>query len=334
MTPPAPGRNLSAVKPPDLLLAIDGGGSKTQALVTDLEGKVLARGLGPSSNLHTIGIERFGQAIITAVEGALVHVLGPRAATDAPAWSGRIAAACFGLAGVDSPEDEAQISSWVRAQAIAPKFMVVNDSELILAGGTPDGWGVAVISGTGSVCLGRAPNGRSLRVGGWGPLIGDEGSGYYIAIQALRLATRTADGREHAASLLRAALRHWSLSDATDLIRIVHSPQTTSADIAGLAPRILELAGRGDADARRILDDATAHLAEHVRTVIHKLGLGRPPLALAGGLLRTGLRPALSGLLGEEVGAISHVTEPVLGAVVLARRLLAGAAPPRTLSAG
>jgi N-acetylglucosamine kinase-like BadF-type ATPase len=316
--------------PPDLLLAIDGGGTKTQALLTDLEGQVLARGLGPSSNFHSIGLERFGKAITTAVEGALVHLSAP----GQEGRSGRIAAACFGLAGVDGPDDEAEISRWLRERAIAPRFMVVNDAELILAGGTPDGWGVALISGTGSVCLGRAPNGRSARVGGWGALIGDEGSGYSIAVQALRAATRSADGRDEGGSLLQAALRHWSLKDPAALIGLVHAPETTPAEIAGLAPRVLDLAGRGDAHARRILEDATAQLAEHIRTVIRKLGLTRPPLALGGGLLRTGLRQALSAAVGDEVGTVAYVAEPVTGAVVLARRLLAGAAPPQTLSAG
>ncbi|MFI5184207.1 MAG: N-acetylglucosamine kinase, partial [Vicinamibacteria bacterium] len=155
----------------ELLLAVDGGGTKTQAQVADLGGNVLARGLGPSSNHHRVGFEESARAMTTAIEGALQHVLGPRSMGHGPAWrSVRIVAACFGLAGVDVPEDEAQISSWVKAQAIAKDFVVVNDSELVLAAGTPDGWGVALISGTGSVCLGRTREGRSLRVGGWGPL--------------------------------------------------------------------------------------------------------------------------------------------------------------------
>jgi N-acetylglucosamine kinase-like BadF-type ATPase len=320
----------------DLLLAVDGGGTKTRALLTDLEGTVVGRGLGPSSNLHSIGLERFGQALTTAVEGALGHLPGPRPApTDGSCWrSGRIAAACFGLAGVDSAEDEAQISAWFRDQGISAPFMVVNDSELILASGTPDGWGVALISGTGSVCLGRAPNGRAVRVGGWGPLIGDEGSGYYMAIQALRVATRTADGRANAPVLLKAVLRHWSLPDASALIRHVHSPETTSAEIAGLAATVVDLADRGDPDARAVLADAAGHLAQHVRTVIRKLDLTRPPLALAGGLLRSSLRQALADTVGDEVSSLNYIAEPATGAVLLAQRLLTGAAPIRPMAAG
>jgi len=311
----------------DLLLAVDGGGSKTQALVTDLEGKVLARGLGPGSNLHSVGLERFGQAVTIAVEGALINVLGPGSSPGAAWRCGRIAAACFGLAGVDSAEDERVITGWVREQAIAPTFMVVNDSELILAAGTPEGWGVALISGTGSVCLGRSAGGKSTRVGGWGPLIGDEGSGYYMAVRALRAATQSADGRIEAPGLLKAVLRHWSLADPPSLIGKVHAPETTPAEIAGLAASVLDLAAKGDPAARAILEDGVRELALQVRTVIRKLSLAHPPLALAGGMLRANLRQAVVSSLGDEVGPVSYIAEPALGAVVLARRLLTQ--PPR-----
>jgi len=310
---------------PELLLAVDGGGTKTEALVADLQGNVLARGLGPGSNAHRVGFDGFCRAVTTAIDGALRHVLGTGSHKDGPAWrTVPVAAACFGLAGVDGPEDEAQVSRWVKEQAIAPTFQVVNDSELVLAAGTPDGWGVALVSGTGSNCLGRTPEGRTLRVGGWGPLLGDEGSGYPIALQALRLATQTADGRGDSPALLEAALRHWSLPEPSALIPHIYAETMTQAEIAGLAAVVLDLAARGDRDARAIIDEAGAELARHVDTVVRRLGLHRPPLALAGGLLRANLRNALQSAIETEVGAISYVPDPSLGAIVLARRLLAG----------
>ena len=307
----------------DLLLAVDGGGTKTQALVSDLQGKVLARGLGPSSNIHNVGLEESCRAVATAIEGALLHILGPQARKTGVAWkSAPFAAACFGLSGVDGPTDEAEVGRWVKDQAIAPRFLVVNDSELILAGGTPQGWGVAVISGTGSICLGRTAEGKSARVGGWGPLIGDEGSGYHIAINALRLATQTADGRAEASALLNAILRDWKLVDAGALIRFAHAPETTPATIAGLATAIVDLASRGDAAAKGLIEDAARHLAVHVDSVVRKLKLQKPPLALGGGLLRGQLRQSLIAALTVEIGPVQYVTDPSLGAVVLARRLL------------
>ena len=310
---------------PELLLAVDGGGTKTQAVVADLEGKVLARGLAPSSTIHNVGFEQSCQALTIAIEGALVNVLGPQSRGEGRAWqSARISAACFGLAGIDSPEDEAQMSRWVREQGIASRFAVVNDAELILAGGTPEGWGIALVGGTGSVCLGRTREGRTVRVGGWGPILGDEGSGYQIAISALRCATQTADGRASAKALLDAVLRYWSLRDAVALIRHVHADETTPSEIAGLATVVLDLAARGDGDAKAIVEDAAVDLARHVQAVVRKMGVEKPPLALSGGLLRASLRQAVLAKIENAVGPVNYVTDPPLGGVVLARRLLAG----------
>jgi N-acetylglucosamine kinase-like BadF-type ATPase len=319
---------------PQFLLAVDGGGTNTQALIADLDGTVLARGLGPSSNLHNVGFEKGFQAIATAIEGALAQVRGTMpAAASAPGaarWrSAGIAAACLGLSGVDSSADEAQVSQWLKEQALAPRFAVVNDSELVLAGGTPAGWGVAVISGTGSVCLGRTAEGKSARVGGWGPLLGDEGSGYHIATLALHRATQAADERIEAPALLKAILRHWKLTDPTGLIRHVHDPATTTADIAALATVVVDLAGRNDPAALEVVAEAARDLALHIDTIVRLLRLTRPPVALGGGLmLRGALRKTMLAAVKSELGPISTVADPPLGAVVLARRLLQGSLKP------
>jgi N-acetylmuramic acid 6-phosphate etherase len=314
------------------LLAVEGSGAKTQALLTDLEGKALARGFGPGSNPNTVGFESFGKALTTAIEGAIVNAMGPRRAgapERAPWHDAGIVAACFGLAGVDGPDDEARVSGWIREQAIAERVLVVNDAELVIAAGTPDGWGIALISGTGSVCVGRAPDGRVVRVGGWGPLLGDEGSGYHMALQALRLATQTADGRKDASSLLQAILRRWSLPNPHALIRHVYAETTTTSDLAALAQVVLDAAAGGDPAARAILEQGASDLAAQVDATARKLGRPHPPLALAGSLLRGDLRRALVAAITTEVGPVAHVPDPCRGAVTLAQRLMKGAARPR-----
>jgi N-acetylglucosamine kinase-like BadF-type ATPase len=149
-----------------------------------------------------------------------------------------------------------------------------------------------------------------------------------MAIRALRLATQTADGRANAPGVLQAVLRHWSMQDPQALISRVHGVDSTPADIAGVAASVLDLAAKGDTAARTILDEATRELALQVQTVIRKLDLHRPPLALAGGMLRASLRHALLSALGDEVGTVTYITEPALGAVVLARRLIESAPAP------
>jgi len=308
---------------PDLLLAVDGGGTRTRAAVADLDGHILARGFGASSNIQNRSLAEVGEALTTAIEGALLQIPGGQWKGEGAAWrSGRIAGACFGLAGVDTKEDEAQVSGWVRDQAVARRFSVLNDSELVLACGTPEGVGVALISGTGSICLGRTADGRTCRVGGWGPLTGDEGSGYELAVRALHLVTKTADARAQAQSLVRAALTHFSQPDVPALVHFLHEPATSAADIAGLATTVLDLAGRGDTVAATLVDAAVAELVEQVQVVLRTLRIEKPPFAMAGGMLRSHLRTLLLARLGDQLGPVSHVTDPVLGAIALAKRLV------------
>jgi N-acetylglucosamine kinase-like BadF-type ATPase len=301
------------------VLGVEGSGTGTQAIVADLGGRVLGRGLGPSSNHNKVGFEKAGAALTTAVEGALRPLLG---LGGGPVWGrSSLLAACFGLAGVDTPEDQKRVSAWLGDQGLTCRLAVLNDSELILAAGCPEGWGVALISGIGSVCLGRARDGRAVRVGGWGHLIGDEGSIYSIAIDGLRQATHAADGRGEARELLRALLAYRRLSDPMQLIPLLYGPNTSLQDVADLAVPVLDLAARGDAAAREVVERAGSALARHVDTAVRTLGLVEPPLALSGGTLRAVLRKSILEKLSVPVGPVTAVSDAAQGAVAVARRL-------------
>jgi N-acetylglucosamine kinase-like BadF-type ATPase len=311
-----------------MLLGVDGGGATTQAVVADLNGRVLARGLGPSSNQRKVGFDKATQALAMAIEGAMGQLPGTRSA-EGPVWSRiKIGAACLGIAGVDTGPDQEMILKWIRQQGIASKAVVVNDSELILSGGTPEGWGVGLICGTGSICLGRARDGRTLRVGGWGHLFGDEGSAYHIGIEALRLATHAADGRGTAAGLLKGILSHWRIHAPEELIRHVYGSSAAVELISQLAVAVEELALRGDADARGCIDRAGKALAVHVDTVARTLDLKEPPLALGGATLRGNLKKSLMGHLTVPIGPVTVVQDPAQAAVTMAQRLFR--APGRT----
>jgi N-acetylglucosamine kinase-like BadF-type ATPase len=311
----------------DLLLGVDGGGTKTEAMFADLQGNVLSRGLGPASNLQWVGFENMTQSLRVAIETAArdLPAAASAGATSGGLLEGRIAAACFGLAGVNNPPDQARLIDWLRSEGVAERFSVLNDSELILAGGTPDGWGVALISGTGSVCLGRTAEGRTARAGGWGPLFGDEGSGYEVGLHALRLATQTADGRAAATALCDAVLAHLKLGKPEDLIEYAYHTQVTPTDIAALALVVFDLAGQGDTAAKAMVGDAASSLARLVEAVVRRLDMHAPPLALGGGALRGILREAVLERLEVEVGPVTLVSDPVRGAVTIARRLLTSA---------
>lgn len=301
----------------ELLLGIDGGGSKTLALVADRNGTVLGRGTAPSSNYQSVGFAAATAALEAAAAAAL---------EDAGHSTGTIAAACLGLAGADRPDDRLRFERWFREHAAAERVAVVNDAELVLCAGTPAGWGVALISGTGSFCYGRAPDGRTARAGGWGYLIGDEGSGYAISIEALLLATQTADGRAAAHTILSAILDHWQLAEPQELVGYVYHPERTRAEIAALAPHIMALADDNDPHAQALVARAAYELGRMVAAVVRKLDLQAPPIATAGGVI--GAYPALQHAVvthaGVTLGPISHAAEPARGAIVLARRLITG----------
>ena len=300
-----------------LYLGIDGGGSKTRALlaqVTAGEVRVLGSGSAGSSNYRTVGLE----AATSHLREAIAEACREAGYAERP----EIASACLGLAGVNRNKDKNIMSRWAAVEMIASRVTFVNDVELVLAAGCRDGWGVALIGGTGSIAFARAVDGRETRAGGWGYILGDEGSGYSIALSALRLATQTADGRAQAPALLQAVLDHWRLKNPGELLGPVYRPDITIAEIAGLATRIVELAEVGDSPARELLDLAAAALARLVDTVTRKLALIRPPVALAGGVLRAS--PIFRSLVGRhiavELGPSTLVADPAIGAVLLASR--------------
>ncbi|HEX6290723.1 MAG TPA: BadF/BadG/BcrA/BcrD ATPase family protein [Herpetosiphonaceae bacterium] len=298
----------------ELILGVDGGGSKTRALLAGCDGAILGVGTARSSNYQSVGWDAATSALRQAIDAALSHA----GANDT------IVAACFGLAGVDRPADRELYTAWVTRQAFAPRFTIVNDAELVLAAGTPTGWGVALICGTGSICYGRAPDGRTARAGGWGYLLGDEGSGYDIGVQALRLATQTADGRAQAHAVLSAILDHWQLTDASALIGHVYRPETTRAMIATLGGQIANLAAQGDSDAQAIMDRAALELGRLAAAVVRRLDLSEPPVACGGGLLvaNAGLQQGIVAHAGVPLGPLRTVDDPARGALVIARRLL------------
>ena len=308
---------------PELLLGIDGGGSKTVALVADRNGTLLGRGEAGSSNHQSVGFP----AAVAAIDGATRSAL-EQAGYDATA---PITAACFGLAGAARPADRARFDTWLVEQSSIGCWSIVIDAELVLAAGTPAGWGVALICGTGSICYGRSADGRTARAGGWGYLMGDEGSGYAVGVGALRLATQTADGRADAGRILRAILDYWRLREASELIAHVYHPARTRADIALLAQPVASLAEQGDPSAQELMAQAARELARLVDAVVHTLGLHEPPVALGGGLLgaRPSLQRALVAQAAVALGTCTYVAEPARGAVILARRMLPNTNDPQ-----
>ena len=296
------------------LVGVDGGGSKTVAVVADLHGRIKGRGEAGTSNHHVVGWRSAFAAITQSIAAATAAAGGGQR---------RALSACVGIAGADSEGDQARALAWLRRQGLAEHNLVVNDGALLL-GATGQQEGVAVVSGTGSIAWGRNALGRHARSGGWGHLIGDEGSGYQLSIEAMRHTVTAADGREPWGPLAKAVLRFYACKEAAALLPLIYGPQVTKADLAKLAPLVFRLASEGDPLARRLIDDAAQSLATLVQAVSRELGLSRPALALGGSLLvrQKTLRDLLLRKLRGSFGKIVVVREPARGAVQLARELI------------
>ena len=308
-----------------LLIGIDGGGSHTVAVVatttqsTDgtLRWSIAGRGQAGPCNRHAVGKERAFQALDQAVGSAFADANIQRRAADA---------ACMGLAGVDRPDDLALIREWTEQARLASHVEITNDAALLLAAGTPDGWGVALVAGTGSIAFGRTPDGRIDRAGGWGYVLGDEGSAYGIVTAALRAAARAADQRGPGTVLLERFVAKLDLKKPADLIPAIYGGGWDRARLAGLAPLVMDVV-ETDTVARAIVMEAAAELALAVGTVARKLGLARQklPLAVTGGvvLANAGYRDQIITslrTLGVDADPVTPVTEPAEGAVRIALR--------------
>jgi N-acetylglucosamine kinase-like BadF-type ATPase len=311
---------MTGLKTSELLIGVDGGGSKTRALAADLEARVLGRGSAGPSNYHAVGVEAARAALDAAINAALADA-GASAAE-------RPAALCLGLAGMGRPGDLSIIEAWAEARYPGLPVIIVPDAQLALAAGTPGGWGLALISGTGALAFGADQAGRMSRSGGWGYVLGDEGSGYAIGLAALRAVARASDGRAPSTALTPAILKHWSLESLQDLVKRVYQSPTQRSDIAGLAALVHTVAQEGDAVAQALLRDAGRELALAAHAVARNLELtGAIPCALAGSVLVQGQAVAAALLecaadLGLRLEPVTLVEEAALGAVLLARELM------------
>jgi N-acetylglucosamine kinase-like BadF-type ATPase len=310
------------------LMGVDGGGTATEAWLAEPGLRVLGRGTSGPSNAKAVGLESARRALDEAIVAAF---------QDAGLEPAPVDVACLGLAGFDRPDDRKILTGWADEARLARRLVLVNDGDLVVAAGTPEGWGVGVIAGTGSIAVGRAPDGRTARAGGWGHLIGDEGSAYLFVLDALRLVARRTDGRDPRPTghdpLTDRLCRALGAVQPSQIVTALYAPDFTRARIAALAPEFLAACTESPEDGARLLAPAGAALAETVAAVARALGWssGELPLSVAGGFIlsATAMRQAMIDVL-EQQGyrpALTLVPDPVRGAVILAERALV-AAPP------
>jgi N-acetylglucosamine kinase-like BadF-type ATPase len=301
-------------------MGVDGGGSKTVALLAlgDESGeiRVLGRGRGGPSNLRLAGKEQSLASLNQAIDEAFVRAGMP----------GRKLDCCvMALAGSSSPDVQRDVTNWAKERELSSHLEVIHDADPVLAHGTADGWGIALIVGTGSVAVGTDMAGNSAIKGGWGHWFGDKGSGFYLGYKALAAVAEASDEIGPETILSELVMQALGTADPRSILKEVSAGGDTRREVAALAPIVIDAAGKNDAVAVRTVNGAVSETAKLVEAVAKALKFKQPfPLALAGGvvcssdLFRQKLITRLS-LLQPPPGEVNVVNEPVFGCLKIAR---------------
>lgn len=271
----------------EFVIGIDGGASKTSAVVLDKFGTVLGRGQSGSANYHHLGVDGVGEHL---------HEAMAQAAAVAGRNLQQVTAVTWALAGVDRPVDSKLLSAAARRILPGIPVHIYNDATAALVAGLSQirpgqppivsHRGVALIAGTGMIAFGENHEGKRARAGGWGYIL-EKGSAYHLSIEMLRTVIRVADGVGLPTPLLRHVLAYLNLDDVNDVVTWLYDLERQVADVAALAPVVMDEAETGDVTAVSVLQKGAAALAESVFAVSKKLGLyGKPyRMVMAGSLL-------------------------------------------------
>jgi N-acetylglucosamine kinase-like BadF-type ATPase len=295
------------------VLGIDAGGSKTLCLLADAEGRIVAEGRGGGANLQAHGELH--------VEKVLHQVIDDAMADRAVA----VAALCLGLAGMDREDERQIVRSILRRLGFKTHTLVVNDALIALVAGAGDAPGIVIIAGTGSIAYGTSPAGVAARAGGWGHILGDEGSGYWIGRRALLAVMRAADGRGPATALTSLLLRHFDVASPDQLVSAIYDRGAERQVLAATGVIVEQARAAGDIVAGEILQQAAVELTTAAHSVADRLNIRGDafPIVLAGGMFRAvpWLVDTVTRHLREVAprSTVSRLTaEPAVGAVRLA----------------
>jgi len=301
-----------------MFAGVDGGGTNTEACITDANGTVLGRGLGGPANFHSVG-ER---GVIAAVNAALCAALAEAAISTYD-----LSGICVALAGAGLPEDKNRIVDCLQPFMGWIPLTVVEDTQSALVAAHGENNGMVVIAGTGSNCVGV--NGDAYAsVGGWGALLGDDGSAYQIALCGLRAAIYSYEGLSPESSLVNSFMECIGAERMRDLIRIVNAMDR--AQIAALSRLVFLAAAGGDSISTAIVNKEAHALAKLATRAAERLSLASPNVVLVGGCFQNdvyvrGFTEHLTDMLPHASVRLARVPS-CEGAAMLARGVRCGTA--------
>ncbi|NOU98406.1 N-acetylglucosamine kinase [Paenibacillus sp. LMG 31456] len=256
-------------------IGVDGGGTKTTCIIGDGCGNVLAMCHGESSNIKSRPWDEVKNTLWTLIERALEL---------SNSNESQLVGVFLGLAGADRPEDKQQFVDFFEDKfKTKVPVTIQNDAITALAAGAWGEAGIVLISGTGSIGYGYLPETDTyVRVGGWGYLLGDEGSGFAIGQKALIAVMKQHDGRGKWTALTELVLDEWSLSDPNRIVTHVYSQSNVRTGVADISKLAVRAAKAGDEVAVGIIVEAVEQLVELAVTAKSRLSELQPQAALAG----------------------------------------------------
>lgn len=251
---------------------IDAGGTATKCLLLDAEGKILSRYEGPPAN-YQAGVETAANVIKATLRETMAR-----------AGLNRIVSLGIGIAGAGRKPELVKMEQILGRVAGVDQYALTDDGEIALLGAHHGQPGIVLVAGTGSIAYGLRQDGQRVRSGGWGAILGDEGSGYWIGLQAVRMAIRSEEGRSGETALSAAVRQKLGITSLAALPAMVYQSSLGRKEIAALAPVVFEYAQQGDPAATEIIDTALAELILLVKAVAEKMDFAVPKVAVVGGL--------------------------------------------------
>ncbi len=310
----------------EFVLGIDGGGTKTLAVIARSGGEVVGYGLGGSANIDDVGIPAVQENLRSAVAAACQQAGLP---------AKPFASVFLGVAGIVSQQDRAEIRQMALNLNLAmpEQIGVDHDCRIALAGGLSGRPGIVLITGTGSSCYGRTADGQDWRSGGWGYLLSDEGSSYWLGLQAMKSAVMIYDGRLPSSLLLENVKGALGLVDMNNMMQRLYVQKMARSEIAALGRLVIQAAQSGDRLSEQLIQQGTDDLAACVLAVANRLGFAGThsgtlcEVVLVGGLLKAGevflapLKQAILDCLPHSQIQLAELP-PVAGACLLALQSL------------
>ncbi len=299
------------------IVGIDGGGTKTSCVIADESGKSLFESGGGPSNFLIIGVDKAASNILSIIQSGLRKLNISTA---------HISIILCGVAGAGRKHHSDNLKeALIKKLPENIKIVVESDARIALEGALAGEAGAILIAGTGSVIFGKDESGNIFRAGGFGRVIGDEGSGYSIGARTLNLISKMMDGRENIGEILNDFSTIFHINNEGDLINLVHNP---GFDVSSIAMFTIKSAEKGIAEAEKILNEESDELIKHIIAVKDKMKLKSLKLVLIGSLIENNnyysqlLIKKITRL--ENIGLTKKQFSPEMGAVLMAKNILSG----------